>query len=74
MSDECERSAKAAVSLEDAARELMDAALLLAAYAESIGRLGHGQKDTTLRLAANVNVKADALRTVLPTNHAPELR
>jgi len=38
-------------ALHSATRELIEASLLLAAYAESLARLGHGSKDTSLRMA-----------------------
>ena len=52
-------------ALYSATRELIEASLLLAAYAESMGRLGHGSKDTSLRMALEVNRVAENARVAL---------
>ena len=52
-------------ALHSATRELIEASLLLAAYAESLARLGHGSKDTSLRMALEVNRVAEKARVAL---------
>ena len=52
-------------ALHSATRELIEASLLLAAYAESMARLGHGSKDTSLRMALEVNRVAEHARVAL---------
>jgi hypothetical protein len=52
-------------ALHSATRELIEASLLLAAYAESLARLGHGSKDTSLRMALEVNRVAENARVAL---------
>lgn len=51
--------------LHSATRELIEASLLLAAYAESMAKLGHGSKDTSLRMALEVNRVAENARVAL---------
>jgi hypothetical protein len=52
-------------ALHSATRELIEASLLLAAYAESMAKLGHGSKDTSLRMALEVNRVAENARVAL---------
>jgi hypothetical protein len=60
--DDQSRIRGATTDLTTATRELIHAALLLAAYGEGTATLGTGQRSTMKNLAENVSQKADAAR------------
>jgi len=51
--------------LRAATRDLIDSALRLAAYGESLARLGTGTKSAVAALSRDVQEKANAARTAL---------